>query len=124
MPTLTAAERAELVAQVHVPSIAGESTADLYRNPAAAGGKVGAATLTTSAIPIRVRPVSQDPRMQRLIALAQPLSTTRVSHLGKVAAGTDMRVGDELRISTARYRIEGVGVWENATLLALSEIRL
>lgn len=123
MPTLTTAERAEIVAEVHTPSIAGESTADLYRSPALSGGKIGAKALTTGAIPIRVRPASQDPRQQRLITLANPTSSARVSHIGKVATGTDVRYGDELRISGARYTVEGVGAWEGATLVAMSEIK-
>lgn len=123
MPTLSTAERADLVAAVHAPSITGETTADLYRSPAVSGGKIGAKVLTASGIPIRLRPASQDPRGQRLVALANPVSGARVSHTGKVAAGTDVRYGDELRISGTRYTVEGVGAWEGATLVAMSEIK-
>jgi len=119
MAFLTSSQRAAIVAAIDTD----ETTADLYRNPSIAGGKVGAAVLTTSAIPIRVRPSSEDPRMMRLIPLAQPMNSTRVSSVGKVAVDVDVRHGDELRIGSTRYRVEGVGPRTNAVLVALSEIK-
>jgi len=120
MPTLTTAQRAELRRLVHTPSIIGEQVADLWRSPAMVNGKIGPPVLTYSAIPIRIRPVGDAPK---LIALTQPLNAARLSHQGKVAAGTDVRVGDEWRVGATKYKTEGVGAWENATLLALSEVK-
>lgn len=120
MPTLSAEQRAAVVAEVSAPSIAGEQSMDLYRSPAEAGGKIGAAQLQTSAIPVRLRPAGDNPK---LVALAQPLNAARVEYVGKVAAGTDVQLGDEGRIAGQRYRIEGVGAWSNATLIALSQIK-
>lgn len=120
MPLLTDAQRQQVRANVSAPSIAGESTMDLYRNPAEAGGKIGAATLQASAIPLRLRPAGDNPK---LVALAQPVNAARVEYLGKVAVGTDVQIGDEARIAGQRYRVEGVGAWSNATLIALSLIK-
>ena len=120
MPTLSAAENADIVAQVSGPSIDGEQVVDLYRSPAAVNGKTGAPVLHTAAIPMRIRPAGDNPR---LIARAQPVNAATVSHLGKAAKGADLRYGDELRDGTKRYKVEGVGVWTNAVLVALSEIK-
>jgi len=120
MPTLSTAENADIVAQVSGPSIDGEQVVDLYRSPAAVNGKTGAPVLHTAAIPMRIRPAGDNPK---LIARAQPVNAATVSHLGKAAKGADLRYGDELRDGTKRYKVEGVGVWTNAVLVALSEIK-
>lgn len=120
MPTLSAAENAAIRATVGEPSITGEQVVDLWRSPAAVGNKTGAPVLHTAAIPMRIRPAGDNPK---LIARTQPLNAATVSHVGKAATGTDLRYGDELRDGSKRYKIEGVGVWTNAVLVALSEIR-
>ena len=122
MPTLSAAENDDIVAQVSGPSIDGEQVVDLYRSPAAVGNKTGAPVLHTAAIPMRIRPAGDQLRV-KLIARAQPVNAATVSHLGKAAKGADLRYGDELRDGTKRYKVEGVGVWTNAVLVALSEIK-
>jgi sorbitol-specific phosphotransferase system component IIA len=43
--------------------------------------------------------------------------------MGKVAIDADVRNGDELRIGTVRYLVDGVGTFTAARLLALSEIK-
>ena len=120
MPTLSTAENADIVAQVSDPSIDGEQVVDLYRSPASVNGKTGAPVLHTAGIPMRIRPAGDNPK---LIARAQPVNAATVSHLGKAAVDTDLRYGDELRDGSRRYKVEGVGVWTNAVLVALSEIR-
>jgi hypothetical protein len=120
MPTLSTAENADIVAQVSDPSIDGEQVVDLYRSPASVNGKTGAPVLHTAGIPMRIRPAGDNPK---LIARAQPVNAVTVSHLGKAAVDTDLRYGDELRDGTKRYKVEGVGVWTNAVLVSLSEIK-
>ncbi len=120
MPILSTAENADIVAQVSDPSIDGEQVVDLYRSPASVNGKTGAPVLHTAGIPMRIRPAGDNPK---LIARAQPVNAVTVSHLGKAAVDTDLRYGDELRDGSRRYKVEGVGVWTNAVLVALSEIR-
>ena len=120
MPTLSAADNAAIRATVGDPSIAGEQMVDLWRSPAAVNGKTGAPVLHTAAIPMRIRPAGDNPK---LIARAQPLNAATVSHLGKAAVETDLRYGDELRDGTRRYKVEGVGKWTNAVLVSLSEIK-
>lgn len=120
MPTLTAAENADIVAEVGNPSIDGEQAVDLYRSPAAVGNKTGAPVLHTAALPCRIRPAGDNPK---LIARAQPVNTAAVEHVAKFAAGSDIRYGDELRDGAKRYKVEGVGKWTNAVLVALTEIK-
>ena len=120
MPILSTAENADIVAQVSDPSITGEQVVDLWRSPAAVGNKTGAPVLHTAAIPMRIRPAGDNPK---LIVRAQPVNAVTVSHLGKAAVDTDLRYGDELRDGTKRYKVEGVGVWTNAVLVSLSEIK-
>lgn len=120
MPILSTAENADIVAQVSDPSIDGEQVVDLYRSPASVNGKTGAPVLHTAGIPMRIRPAGDNPK---LIARAQPVNAATVSHVGKAAVDTDLRYGDELRDGTKRYKVEGVGTWTNAVLVALSEIK-
>ena len=120
MPTLSAADNAAIRATVGDPSIEGEQVVDLWRSPAAVGNKTGAPVLHTAAIPMRIRPAGDNPR---LITRAQPVNAATVSHLGKAAKGADLRYGDELREGAKRYKVEGVGVWTNAVLVSLSEIK-
>ena len=120
MPTLSAADNAAIRATVGDPSIEGEQVVDLWRSPAAVNGKTGAPVLHTAAIPMRIRPAGDNPK---LIARAQPLNAATVSHLGKAAVESDLRYGDELRDGTRRYKVEGVGKWTNAVLVSLSEIK-
>ena len=105
MPTLSAAENADIVAQVSGPSIDGEQVVDLYRSPAV-GNKTGAPVLHGGDPDAH----SASGRQPKLIARAQPVNAATVSHLGKAAVDTDLRYGDELRDGTKRYKVEGVGV--------------
>jgi hypothetical protein len=100
-----------------------ETTADLWRNPSEAGGKVSARTDTGTNLAIRIRPVGQDDSNLKLIPLAVPANAARVGHIGKLAVDADIEHGDELRIAGTRYLVEGVGTFTNATLAALSEIK-
>lgn len=120
MPTLSAADNAAIRAAVSTPSIDGEQVVDLWRSPAAVGNKTGAPVLHTAAIPCRIRPAGDSPKQ---IARAQPVNAAAVEHVAKFATGTDIRYGDELRDGTKRYKVEGVGTWTNAVLVALSEIK-
>ena len=120
MPTLSAADNAAIRATVGEPSITGEQVVDLWRSPAAVGNKTGAPVLHTAAIPCRIRPAGDSPKQ---IARAQPVNAAAVEHVAKFATGTDIRYGDELRDGTKRYKVEGVGTWTNAVLVALSEIK-
>jgi hypothetical protein len=100
-----------------------ETTADLWRNPSEAGGKVSARTDTGTNLSIRIRPVGQDDSNLKLITIPNPVSAARVAHLGKLAVDADIQTGDELRIAGVRYLVEGVGTFTNARLVALSEIK-
>lgn len=98
-------------------------TADLYRSPAASGGKTAARVLTTEAIPIILRPVSTNDSNIKMIALNNPLNAARVRMIGKLAIDVAIQNGDELRSAGVRYLVEGVGIWSTMRLVALSEIK-
>lgn len=100
-----------------------ETSADLWRNPAESGGRTSARVDTGTDIPIRLRPAGKDDSNLKLIPLANPLNAARVTVIGKMAVDADVLNGDELRISSTRYLVEGVGTFTNARLAALSEIR-
>lgn len=98
-----------------------ETTAAVWRNPSASGGKTGARTLLTAALPIRIRPAGQDDSNMKLIPLATPANAANVGHIGKVAVDADVDSGDELRLADGRrFLVEGRGTFTNARLLALS----
>jgi hypothetical protein len=120
MAFLTSSQRAAIRAAISTSEV----TADLWRSPAASGGKVGARVDTGTDIPIRIRPGGEDDSNFKLIPLAQPLNSARQYFVGKVAVDADVRAGtDELRVGTTRYLVEGVGTFTNARLVALSIVR-
>lgn len=123
MGFLSNAQKAAIRAAVVAPSVEGEALADVYRSPAAADGKTGARMLELIGMRIRIRPAGQDDSNLKLIPIAHPVNAARVAHVGKVAVGTDIRHGDELRVGTAKYLVEGVGTFTNARLAALSEVK-
>jgi hypothetical protein len=117
MAFLTTNQRAAITTAVDTDEV----TADLWRSPAMAAGKVGARVDTGTNIPVRIRPGGEDDSNFQRIPLAQPLNSTRQYFVGKVALSADVRAGtDELRVGTTRYQVEGVGAFTNAKLLALS----
>ena len=120
MPTLSAADNAALRAIVSAPSIAGEQTVNVWRNPAAIGAATGKPQLTYADQSCRIRPAGDAPK---LLAKAGAVAGVRVSHVGKMALGSDVRYGDEHRLGTTRYKVGGVGVWTNAVLYALDLIK-
>ena len=117
MAFLTTNQRAAITTAVDTDEV----EADLWRSPAASGGKIGARSDTGTNVWVRIRPGGEDDSNFKLIPLAQPLNSTRQYFVGKVALSADVRAGtDELRVGTTRYQVEGVGAFTNAKLLALS----
>ena len=119
MAFLSSAQQAAIQAAITTD----ETTADLWRSPAAAGGKTGARADTGTDIALRVRPAGQDDSNLKRVPLAQPFNTARLYFIGKIALTDDVRTGDELRIGTTRYQVEGVGTFTNAQLIVLSTSR-
>ena len=120
MPTLSAADNAALRSLVSDPSIDGEQTVDVYRNPAAVGAATGKPVLTYADQPCRIRPAGDAPK---LVAKTGAVAGVRVSHVGKIAQGADVLFGDEWREGTTKYKVVGVGAWTNAVLVALDQIK-
>jgi hypothetical protein len=123
MPLLDAAQRDALRTEVHEPSITDEQVVDVYRNPVVSGGKTGAPVLFQADMATRIRPVGQAASMTRLLQQTFPLGTARISHLGKVAIDEDVQQGDEWKQGARRYKVTGVGVWQNAILVSLEEVK-
>jgi hypothetical protein len=96
------------------------STCDLYRSPAASGGKVGAPVLEDSAIACEIIPAA---RAERLGIAVPGLAGGRAALVGLLPHGTDVREGDELRASGVTYMVEGVGYHLTVVATALSEVR-
>ena len=120
MPTLSTAENAALRATVSDPSITDEQTVNVWRNPAAVAGTAGKPALTYADQACRIRPAGDAPK---LIAKTGAAAGVRVSHIGKMAHGADVLFGDEWRQGTTKYKVVGVGVWTNAVLVALDQIK-
>lgn len=120
MPLLTTAELAD-VREVHELSIADELTFDLWRSPAEVAGKITAPVLTYTDLTGRKRAMTE--RISRLIGLAEPISSTRLHWELKVLDDTDIQIGDELREGSTRYKVEGVGRWDNVIFCAISEVK-
>ena len=120
MPTLSTGDNAALRALVSAPSIAGEQTVNVWRNPPAVGASTGKPQLEYEDQPCRIRPAGDAPK---LVAKTGAAAGVRVSHVGKMAAGSDVLFGDEWREGTTKYKVVGVGVWTNAVLVALDQIK-
>jgi hypothetical protein len=125
MPLLDAAQQAVLRTEVHEPSITDEQVVDAYRNRPVSegGGKSGGPVLFQEGMAVRIRPVGQAASMTRLLQQTFPLSTARISHLGKVATDEDVQQGDEWKQGARRYKVTGVGPWQNAILVSLEEVK-
>lgn len=108
---------------IRILIVTDEAIADLWRNPSESGGRTAARVDTGTNIPIRLRPPGKDDSNLKLIPLANPVNAARVTQVGKVAVDADVRNGDELRVGSTRYLVEGVGTFTNARLCALSEIK-
>jgi len=121
MPLLTIAELADLRTTVHEPSIAGELVFDLYRSPAEVGGKITVPVLTASGLTGRKRAMTE--RISRLIGLVEPIGAARLHWELKVLNTMDIRIGDELRAGATKYKVEGVGTWDNVIFAAISEVK-
>lgn len=117
MAFLTSSQRAAIRTAIDTDEV----EADLWRSPAASGGKIGARVDTGTNVWVRIRPGGEDDSNFKLIPLAQPLNSARQYFVGKVALDADVRPGtDELRVGSTRYQVEGVGTFTNAKLIALS----
>ena len=114
-----------LYAQDRLASMFGAySTGDIWRSPSASGGKTGARTRIASDVSGWRRPATEDPRMTRLMPILNtPAARARSTWVLKVAAGTDIRTGDQWREDGVSYNVEGVAPFHTGTLCALSEIK-
>jgi hypothetical protein len=112
-----------IAAQARLADMFGEwTTGDIYRSPAESGGRVGAATLVYANVPAQRRPMTEDPRMARLMPMLRaPLNSARVGSILKLKPGVDIRVGDRWKEGGVYYHVEGVATFHTGTLAALTE---
>lgn len=92
------------------------ATVDQYRNPAASGGTVGAATQIGTAIPGLVIPASD---AQKLGLLPIGLGGGQVEYVFIHAGTAPIRTGDIVRWG-ADYPVEGTANWSLAAVCGLS----
>ena len=99
-------------------------TGDIYRSPTASGGKTGVRTIVAAGVSAWRRPATEDPRMSKLMPIVSaPIARARVTHILKLAAAADIRIGDQWREDGVSYNVEGVAAFHTATLCAISEIK-
>lgn len=96
----------------------------IYRSPAESNGQVDAPALLASGVDGWRRPATEDARQAGLFPVMRtPTNSTRVFYILKVAAGTDIRIGDRWLESGTYYNVEGVARFHTATLCAISEVK-
>lgn len=94
----------------------------IYRNPAESGGRVGAAVVVTASVSAWRRPATKDARQMKSFPVVLN-NSTRVTHILKVAAGTDIRYGDQWREGATTFMVVGVAAFHTCTLCALDEVK-
>lgn len=94
-------------------------TVDIYRSPAAAGGKRGAAVLHQASAPIYLF----EPSTPAALTLLADLGSARANWIGEMPYNADVTEGDELRLGSVVYQVERVITRPDLTLLALWELR-
>jgi hypothetical protein len=93
--------------------------ADVYRSPAAAGGKVAAPALHASAQPVHL----YEPSTAAALTLLAELGTTRANWIGEMVANADVAEGDELHVGSITYQVERAVARPDLTFLALWEVK-
>lgn len=95
------------------------AVASVYRSPAAAGGRIGAAVLLQASAPAYV----YEPSTPAALTLLSDLGSVRANWIGEMRFDADVIEGDELHIGAMTYQIERVVARPDLTLLALWEVR-
>jgi hypothetical protein len=101
---------------------------DIWRSPAAVGGKTGAPVKVKSSIPANIVPADLDGENT---TAPLGLSGDRGDHVGYLRYGTDVRPADELRYGAHRFKVESVAAnltddqisaWSTCVVVALSKV--
>lgn len=93
-------------------------TADVWRNPAAAGGKRSAPVLHTIGVPIRLATADAS-----ALQLLQDLGAEKANRIIRMRFDADIEEGDELHVGDVVYQVERVAVARDKTLCAVWEAR-
>lgn len=102
---------------------------DVYRSPAAVGGKTAPSVLYLANVAITLAAAgavaSSAGAAGRLQAAAAPFAGGRVAWIGFLAYGADVVLGDELRTADGRrFRVEAIADWDVELTVGLSEVKL
>ncbi len=96
----------------------GGASVDLWRSPAAAGGKVGTATQVGTAIPCIIVPTSD---AGNLVGAPQGLGGGRAPMTMIIqSSAPTINNGDEVRQGTVRYQVESAANWIMGRVVGLS----
>lgn len=96
------------------------TTMSIWRAAAISGGKgAGLAEVTASAT-FKLWPASQAPA---LIAAIPEIAAARAAHIAAMLSAVDVRLGDELRSGTTKYKVSGRGAWSATVFVALEEVK-
>lgn len=117
MSGLSAADIERMRDTVEVCSL--DQTCDIYRNPAASGGKTAALAASSSNVACEIVPASDQVRMT---APAPEIVGGRIDSVGYFLNDVNLSVGDEVRQSGIKYKVLGLGRW--STLRSASLQRL
>lgn len=91
---------------------------DLYRNPAASGGKVAAPVQVGTAIPCIIVPTSD---AGNLVGAPQGLGGGRAPMTGIFKSNAPaIAIGDDVRQGTVRYQVESTANWTLGRVIGLS----
>ena len=117
MPVLSAAQL------TYIRSIKSDNytdSVDVYRTPSASGGKVGAMALAHSGVACRIWEAADAPK---IAAVLPEIAAARAEKIAFFPDTADVLRGDELRVGTLRYKVDGLGVWQTTIAVALGEVK-
>lgn len=100
----------------------------IWRSPAAVGGKTGPLAQVLVDIPANIVPADLDGEQ---VTAPLGLAGDRGDHVGYIAYGTDVRIGDEVRYGSSVFQVESVAknltddqisAWSTCVVVALSKV--
>lgn len=95
----------------------------IWRSPTSSGGKVGAMAQVATALG-RLWPKTDARGLAPHLVIAVPeIAAARVDAFVTFPNTVDVRIGDELRIGGARYKVDGSGLWTTTRVCTLDEVR-
>lgn len=122
MPALSAADRAQRRADL-APMITSDPVyVTIARPPAVSGRQRGNAEPIAADVPMQIWPADgQTPPKE--LQLIPVVAGQRVSAIGYALHTADIKIGDEVWASDARYKVVGAARWNAVLGVALNEVK-